>query len=285
MRGVERAELGSLVWRAFAFLLLVCAAALVLLTAAFAAENASTKIGVLPALPAAARLPATATAKPTPARVEFCQRHPAECSIDLSEPATIKLNRETWSTIRAVNRRVNASITPISDQDHWGVPDRWDLAEDGYGDCEDIQLVKRKLLAERGLPRRAMRMTVVIDYQGDGHAVLMLRTDRGDFILDNKTDAVLPWDKTRYLFSKREGQASSAWVSLGGVAPPVMTAQEIARYRSSTAALVTLAAPQRMLPSWPRSLIQSELQQERKDDPDARNNPLAYARKQHRGSE
>ena len=29
-------------------------------------------------------------------------------------------------------------------------------------------------------------MTVVIDEQGEGHAVLMVRTDRGDFILDNK---------------------------------------------------------------------------------------------------
>jgi predicted transglutaminase-like cysteine proteinase len=42
---------------------------------------------------------------------------------------------------------VNASVTPLSDQDHWGIPDRWDLPNDGYGDCEDIQLLKRKLLA------------------------------------------------------------------------------------------------------------------------------------------
>ena len=43
------------------------------------------------------------------------------------------------------------------------MPDRWDLPTTGYGDCEDMQLLKRKLLAERGLPRRAMRMTVVIN--------------------------------------------------------------------------------------------------------------------------
>jgi predicted transglutaminase-like cysteine proteinase len=217
MRGVERAELGSLVWRTVGFAVAFCAAALFLLATAFAGETA--------AVPTARQLPATATAKPTRAWTEFCQRHPAECSIDLSEPATIKLSRETWNTIRALNRRVNASITPISDQDHWGVLDRWDLAQDGYGDCEDIQLVKRKLLAEHGLPRRAMRMTVVIDDQGDGHAVLMLRTDRGDFILDNKIDAVLPWDKTGYVFAKREGQASSAWVGLGGAASPSLTAK------------------------------------------------------------
>src|SRR3712207_7197474 len=45
---------------------------------------------------------------------------------------------------------------------------------------EDIQLLKRRMLTEAGLPQRAMRMTVVIDEQGAGHAVMMVRTDRGD---------------------------------------------------------------------------------------------------------
>jgi len=61
------------------------------------------------------------------------------------------------------------------------------------GDCEDYQLLKRKLLVEAGLPRRAMRMTVVIDDIDEGHALLTVRTDAGDLILDNKVDAVLPW--------------------------------------------------------------------------------------------
>jgi predicted transglutaminase-like cysteine proteinase len=108
--------------------------------------------------------------------------------------------------------------------EHWGVVDRWDFPEDGYGDCEDYQLLKRKLLAERGLSRRAMRMTVVIDEQGEGHAVLMIRTSRGDYILDNKTSAVLPWRDTGYTYVKREGQDSTAWVSLGGVSSPTATA-------------------------------------------------------------
>jgi predicted transglutaminase-like cysteine proteinase len=56
-------------------------------------------------------------------------------------------------------------------------------------------LLKRKLLAERGLPRRAMRMTVVLDENRAGHAVLMVRTDRGDFILDNQRATVLPWGR------------------------------------------------------------------------------------------
>jgi predicted transglutaminase-like cysteine proteinase len=80
------------------------------------------------------------------------------------------------------------------------------------------------MLVERGLPRRALRMTVVIDELGEGHAVLMVRTDRGDFILDNKTSRVLPWQQTGYTYVKREGQDGLAWVSLNGVTSPTVTA-------------------------------------------------------------
>jgi predicted transglutaminase-like cysteine proteinase len=163
-------------------------------------------------------------AKPVAAWNDFCRRYPTECTLDLSEAARIEVTQDMWRTIMSVNRRVNARIKPMTDKAHWGVVDRWDLAEDGYGDCEDYQLLKRKLLAERGLPRRAMRMTVVIDELNEGHAVLMIRTDRGDYILDNKTNAVLPWEQTGYVFVKREGQESTAWVSLGGVTSPTATA-------------------------------------------------------------
>jgi predicted transglutaminase-like cysteine proteinase len=163
-------------------------------------------------------------ARPLAAWTEFCHRLPAECTVDATEPAEVALTAKVWQTITLTNRRVNGAIKPVTDQDHWGVADRWDLAEDGYGDCEDYQLLKRKLLVEAGFPRRAMRMTVVIDEKNEGHAVLMVRTDRGDFILDNKTDGVLPWFQTGYVFVKRESQDAIAWVSLGGAISPTMTA-------------------------------------------------------------
>ena len=77
--------------------------------------------------------------------------------------------------------------------------------------------MKRKRLAEQaGIPRRAMNVTVVIDEENAGHAVLMIRTDRGDFILDNKRNAVLPWGQTGYTYIKRESQYRTGWTSLGG---------------------------------------------------------------------
>ena len=164
------------------------------------------------------------SAKPVPAWVKFCDRYAAECAVDASEPAEIALTPEIWQTILSVNRRINTRIKPLTDEAHWGVVDRWDLPEDGLGDCEDYQLLKRKTLVERGLPRRALRMTVVIDEQNEGHAVLMVRTDRGDFVLDNKTNSVLPWHQTGYVYIKREGQNGPAWVSLGGATSPTVTA-------------------------------------------------------------
>jgi predicted transglutaminase-like cysteine proteinase len=163
-------------------------------------------------------------ARPVLAWVKLCERLPAECEVDTSEPMTVDLTAKAWQTIVSVNRRVNTTLRPVTDQDHWGVPDTWDFPTDGAGDCEDYQLQKRKLLIEAGLPRRAMRMTVVIDEKREGHAVMMVRTNRGDFILDNKTNTVLPWHDTGYVYVKREGQDGPGWVSLGGVTSPIVTA-------------------------------------------------------------
>ena len=192
------------------------------LMVAGAAGHAQTLVS----LPNAGQLPEkTAPAKPILAWTKFCDQFPGECAVDPTEAALVQLSPQTWNLIVSVNRRVNMRIKPITDKEHWGVVDRWEFPDDGSGDCEDFQLLKRRMLVERGLSRRALRMTVVIDELGEGHAVLMVRTDRGDYILDNKTSAVLPWDQTGYIFVKRESQDGVAWVSLGGrTASPTTTA-------------------------------------------------------------
>ena len=200
-------------------LLIVCVG---LLGADAKAQSSFQTMAALPA--ASAGLTAGAEARPILAWTEFCQSYPAECTFDRAEPARITLTPAIWSSIVSINRRVNRTIDPVTDQDHWGRPDRWDLAEDGRGDCEDFQLLKRKMLAAAGLPRRAMRMTVVIDEKGEGHAVLTLITNRGDLILDNKTNAVLPWTQTGYTFVKRESQEAVGWMALGRDASPLTAA-------------------------------------------------------------
>jgi predicted transglutaminase-like cysteine proteinase len=179
----------------------------------------------LAALPAATP-PAEAAGqtRPVQAWIKLCEQDPHECVLNLNQPETITLTRQVWQTLVSVNAKVNATVKPLTDEDHWGVADIWSLPSDGYGDCEDYQLLKRKLLVDAGLPRRALLMTVVIDEKGEGHAVLMARTDRGDLILDNKISSVLPWHQTGYIYVKREGQDGVTWTSLGGATSPIATA-------------------------------------------------------------
>ena len=94
----------------------------------------------------------------------------------------------------------------MTDKAHWGVVDRWDFPDDGYGDCEDYQLLKRKLLRERGLPQRAMRMTVVIDELNEGPRGAD-DPHRPRRLHPRQQDQCRPaWDQTGYVYVKREGQ-------------------------------------------------------------------------------
>ena len=170
---------------------------------------AAQTFAALPKSGSVGRIDVTGAAKPVKAWIRFCQSYPGECDVDPSEPAAIALTPRLWKTLNTVNRHVNDAIRPVTDLEHWGVVDRWDLPTDGAGDCEDIQLQKRKVLIEQyGVPRRTLRMTVVIDDQGEGHAVLMVRTNEGELILDNKRkrDPALARDRLRLREARRPGQ-------------------------------------------------------------------------------
>ncbi|MGX5734011.1 transglutaminase-like cysteine peptidase [Bosea thiooxidans] len=192
-------------------------AALVVTTGASAAQAQSVGVPV-----ASAPASASGDARAPYAWTDFCKRSPSECRTDTREPEQITLTPKLWNTILTVNNRTNREIAAITDEEHWGVVDRWDLPTDGKGDCEDYALLKRQRLAEAGLPRRAMLMTVVIDEENAGHAVLMIRTDRGDYVLDNKRNAILPWSQTGYVYVKRESQYRTGWTSLGGAQTPTV---------------------------------------------------------------
>ena len=150
-------------------------------------------------------------APPLAAWSAFCRQAPAECAIDSSEAETVPATPELLATLQRVNRSVNRAILPVTDLQGRGVSDRWEYPSDGMGDCEDIQLLKRRQLVAAGVPRRAMPMTVVLDERGEGHAVLTVRTDREDLILDNKTDEIRRWDRTGYAFVQREAATETGW--------------------------------------------------------------------------
>ena len=139
--------------------------------------------------------------------IDFCGRRPEECHVPDLAPADLKLTMAAWRTLDRINRRVNAEIIPISNLDHWGtLVDHWDYPVDGMGDCKIYALYKRKLLMAAGFPRQALLMTIVRDLQGEGHTILTVKTDRGDFILDNLVNNIRSWDATGYQFYSRQSQ-------------------------------------------------------------------------------
>lgn len=148
--------------------------------------------------------------------VEFCVEYKSECDTKPTAPRDVVLSPKAWTDLIRVNAWVNEHIKPLTDMEHWGVIERWSYPTDGYGDCEDYALAKRQMLMKAGWPREALLITVVRDKKGDGHAVLTVKTDKGEYILDNQETEVLLWSKTGYRFVKRQSQADpNTWVSLG----------------------------------------------------------------------
>jgi predicted transglutaminase-like cysteine proteinase len=151
--------------------------------------------------------------------VDFCGRRPEECSLGQLSPLDVRMSKSTWATLNRINKRVNAAIEPVTNLAHWGtIVDHWDYPVDGKGDCKVYALYKRKLLIEAGFPRQALLMTVVKDLEGEGHAVLTVKTDHGEFVLDNLTDDIRAWDGNGYTYIKRQAQYDpNVWLDLGGV--------------------------------------------------------------------
>jgi predicted transglutaminase-like cysteine proteinase len=154
------------------------------------------------------------TTNPPVGYIEFCRNFHDQCVAEGSN-AALDLTDASWRDLLGVNLMVNHSVQPVTDQQYYHRDEYWTIPQ-GYGDCEDYVLLKRKLLIERGWSTADLLITVVFDELGDGHAVLLARTSRGDFVLDNKTDQVKRWYETAYHFVKRQSVSDpNRWVSLG----------------------------------------------------------------------
>lgn len=160
------------------------------------------------------------SARPPIGWVQFCESRPWECNVERVQPRDVHYTAQTKRELERINRFGNERIKPLTDLEHYGVIEKWTYPEDGYGDCEDYVLLKRRMLMQLGWPRSALLITVVRDKKGEGHSVLTVRTDKGEFILDNQVEEVLPWADTGYRYIKRQAQHDpNVWVSLGDDRP------------------------------------------------------------------
>jgi predicted transglutaminase-like cysteine proteinase len=148
--------------------------------------------------------------------IQFCEDNPLDCK-DYSLPATLlKLDKNAYSRLETINREVNNTIKEVSDLQQYGEEELWTYPKSGKGDCEDIVLEKKRRLVAAGFPKSALLITIVRDLKGEGHAILTLKTDKGDVILDNQVKKPVFWYQTGYQFIKRQSEENpNHWLALG----------------------------------------------------------------------
>lgn len=163
---------------------------------------------------AAAFMPTAGLTSQPIGHYELCQAMPGECTMVTDDAGAVALTDRRWRELTAVNDSVNRAIRPVTDQELFGRPEVWFYPTDA-GDCEDYVLLKRRTLMRRGWPAGALLVTVVRRPDGEGHAVLTVRTDRGDLVLDNLRPDIRVWSDTEYAFVKRQSERDSGrWVAI-----------------------------------------------------------------------
>jgi predicted transglutaminase-like cysteine proteinase len=175
------------------------------------AQPALIKAAWTPPMPAESLLPAPEVLSAVVERAEPLTR------VDFVDPAAEArvtdrngppaMTPELWSRLNSVNARVNGAIVQRTDMETYGQADYWTTPlEDGqrYGDCEDYVLEKQRALIAAGVPRRAVNIALVTTPWGESHAVLLVSTGDGDYVLDNLNRWVIPWQRTAYRWRERQ---------------------------------------------------------------------------------
>lgn len=149
--------------------------------------------------------------------VGLCNRYAWACN---ASGRTSVSGREKLALAKQINRSVNRQVREVEDLAQYGVEEHWALPTRRGGDCEDLVLLKKKLLVERGVASEVLLIATVLDRKLNSHAVLVMRTGQGDLVLDNLTNKIMPWKKTGYTFLKLQNpNALARWeaVLAGGV--------------------------------------------------------------------
>ena len=108
--------------------------------------------------------------------------------------------------LKAMADRVNDLVNEkryILDSKNWGKSDYWatpvEFLERG-GDCEDFAIMKYTALRSLGVPEERLRLAIVQDTKKNiPHAVLVVYTEKGAYILDNQIKKLISAERgSRY---------------------------------------------------------------------------------------
>ena len=118
----------------------------------------------------------------------------------------VSLDKAGWQLVKSINRTVNRRIRRGSDARTFGVEDFWQAPTEAgaRGDCEDYVLAKRADLISAGIPADTLSIAIVTTRWGESHAVLLVATDTGEFVLDNLSPWISRWDQVDYVWQERQ---------------------------------------------------------------------------------
>ncbi|HDR28867.1 transglutaminase-like cysteine peptidase [Rhodovulum sp.] len=163
-----------------------------------------------------AHLSSKAQADPPKGAEGLCRRYDWACA----RGSSARLTADQIRMADKLNRRINASVRPVTDLAQYGREEHWARPTARGGDCEDIALLKKAELIRMDIAPDRLLLAEVLDGQRNNHAVLILRKDDGDYVLDNLTNRMLPWSQTPYTFLRmQDSSAPHRWkaVFAGGI--------------------------------------------------------------------
>ncbi|UWM74318.1 transglutaminase-like cysteine peptidase [Rhizobium sp. WSM4643] len=147
------------------------------------------------------------------AQVLFCAQNPTECR-DNNGLAVVALTDTQMLQLKDVNSAVNRTMVGRNDPRNELNGDVWKVNVRS-GDCEDFALTKRSRLIAMGWSSRALRIATAYTPSGEGHAVLVVRTDKGDLVLDNRKSSIKNWRDTDLRWDKiQSGTDPYVWYQL-----------------------------------------------------------------------
>lgn len=144
-------------------------------------------------------------ARPPVGFAEACANYKWLCGIQVRSAAVAPLEiRNVAASINAQVNRTIASREPVAM--------KWSLPSAGAGDCVSYALLKLRMLLDAGVPPQRVFIATVQTTSGEDHAVVVVRTDQEDLILDNLRGSLLTWKETGYTFLKLQNASSrSHW--------------------------------------------------------------------------
>lgn len=148
----------------------------------------------------------THTAAITPLSMQFfCAQNKSQCAGGGRGQVTMTPN--LMAVLKQVNTHVNGAIRPERD-----TADVWELNPTS-GDCEDYVLSKRSALIRQGVSAGALRIAYTHTRRGEPHAVLVVRTSEGDYVLDNLTNSVKTLRASGYNIRSMSSSDPTRWTA------------------------------------------------------------------------